>query len=167
MRAVCVHAGVECARRVSPQVFLQYGNRSKMADELRIGDIVERHLIDGDIVLFNRQPSLHKMSIMSHRVKALPWRTFRFNVYVTRCLVCLRPVRLQVTVSVAISKLLCVPPALYVGFSVCHQCPLLLQFCGCAMCVHDFLCALLSMAPVPSVSAVFCVFYTMHCRGAA
>ena len=38
-----------------------------------------RHLLDGDIVLFNRQPSLHKMSIMSHRVKVLPWRTFRFN----------------------------------------------------------------------------------------
>lgn len=30
-------------------------------------------------MLFNRQPSLHKMSIMSHRVRVLPWRTFRFN----------------------------------------------------------------------------------------
>lgn len=38
-----------------------------------------RHLMDGDIVLYNRQPSLHKMSIMSHRVRVLPWRTFRFN----------------------------------------------------------------------------------------
>ena len=36
-------------------------------------------MLDGDIVLFNRQPSLHKMSIMSHRVRVLPWRTFRFN----------------------------------------------------------------------------------------
>ena len=35
--------------------------------------------MDGDIVLFNRQPSLHKMSIMSHRARVLPWRTFRFN----------------------------------------------------------------------------------------
>lgn len=34
---------------------------------------------DGDYVLFNRQPSLHKMSIMCHRAKVMPWRTFRFN----------------------------------------------------------------------------------------
>ena len=32
------------------------------------GDLVERHLIDGDVVLFNRQPSLHKLSIMAHFV---------------------------------------------------------------------------------------------------
>lgn len=31
------------------------------------------------IVLFNRQPSLHKLSILSHRVKIRPWRTFRLN----------------------------------------------------------------------------------------
>lgn len=41
-----------------------------MAQELKFGDIVERHLIDGDIVLFNRQPSLHKLSIMAHIVSA-------------------------------------------------------------------------------------------------
>lgn len=45
--------------------FLRYGNRMKMANELRFGDIVERHMIDGDIVLFNRQPSLHKLSIQA------------------------------------------------------------------------------------------------------
>lgn len=50
-----------------------------MARELRIGDIVDRHIIDGDIVLFNRQPSLHKLSILSHRVKVRPYRTFRLN----------------------------------------------------------------------------------------
>ena len=49
------------------------------AKRIKIGDIVERHLRDGDIVLFNRQPSLHKLSIMSHRVKVRPWRTFRLN----------------------------------------------------------------------------------------
>ncbi|XP_014244779.1 DNA-directed RNA polymerase III subunit RPC1 [Cimex lectularius] len=59
--------------------FLKYGNRGKIAQELKEGDIVERHLKDGDIVLFNRQPSLHKLSIMSHRVKVLEHRTFRFN----------------------------------------------------------------------------------------
>ena len=44
---------------------------------------VERHLINGDVVLFNRQPSLHKMSMMGHRVKILPFSTFRLNLSVT------------------------------------------------------------------------------------
>ena len=51
---------------------------------LREGDIVHRHLIDGDIVLFNRQPSLHKASMMAHRVIVLPYSTFRLNVSATR-----------------------------------------------------------------------------------
>ena len=51
----------------------------KLASGLVIGDIVERHIEDGDIVLFNRQPSLHKLSILSHRAKIRPWRTFRLN----------------------------------------------------------------------------------------
>ncbi|KAJ3291090.1 hypothetical protein HK104_006337 [Borealophlyctis nickersoniae] len=59
--------------------FLRYGKREKIAQELKCGDVVERHLQDDDIVLFNRQPSLHKLSIMAHYVKVRPWRTFRFN----------------------------------------------------------------------------------------
>ena len=51
--------------------------------KLEIGDIVNRHIKDGDIVLFNRQPSLHKMSMMAHYVKVLPFKTFRLNVSVT------------------------------------------------------------------------------------
>ena len=47
------------------------------------GYIVERHLQNDDYVLFNRQPSLHKMSIMGHRVKVLPYSTFRLNLVVT------------------------------------------------------------------------------------
>jgi DNA-directed RNA polymerase beta' subunit len=43
------------------------------------GDIVNRHLLDGDIVLFNRQPSLHRMSMMGHIVRVLPYKTFRLN----------------------------------------------------------------------------------------
>ncbi len=35
---------------------------------------------DGDLVVFNRQPTLHKMSMMGHRVKVLPWSTFRMNL---------------------------------------------------------------------------------------
>lgn len=59
--------------------YLKYCDRDRVAAELRYGDVVDRHLEDGDIVLFNRQPSLHKMSIMAHRVRVMPWKTFRFN----------------------------------------------------------------------------------------
>lgn len=61
---------------------LAFGDREKIAKSLREGDIVERHMEDGDVVLFNRQPSLHKVSIMAHRAKVLEWRTFRFNTCV-------------------------------------------------------------------------------------
>ena len=54
----------------------------EVATAIEPGFIVERHLIDGDIVLFNRQPSLHRMSIMAHRVKVLPYKTFRLNLCV-------------------------------------------------------------------------------------
>ena len=47
------------------------------------GDLVNRHLMDGDMVLFNRQPTLHRMSMMGHRVRVLPFNTFRLNVSVT------------------------------------------------------------------------------------
>ena len=47
------------------------------------GDMVNRHLMDGDMVLFNRQPTLHRMSMMGHRVRVLPYNTFRLNVSVT------------------------------------------------------------------------------------
>ena len=40
---------------------------------------VERHLIDGDIAIFNRQPSLHRMSMMCHKVRVLPYKTLRIN----------------------------------------------------------------------------------------
>ena len=52
--------------------------------QLYEGDIVNRHLLDGDPVLFNRQPSLHRMSMMCHRVRVLPYSTFRLNVSVTK-----------------------------------------------------------------------------------
>uniref|UniRef100_R7W504 DNA-directed RNA polymerase subunit n=1 Tax=Aegilops tauschii TaxID=37682 RepID=R7W504_AEGTA len=56
----------------------------KSSDQhLELGYKVERHLVDGDFVLFNRQPSLHKMSIMGHRIKIMPYSTFRLNLSVT------------------------------------------------------------------------------------
>jgi len=53
--------------------------RESLAEAIQPGFIVERHIRDGDIVLFNRQPSLHRMSIMAHRVRVLPYKTFRLN----------------------------------------------------------------------------------------
>ena len=55
------------------------GPRRHAQKHLQYGYKVERHVQDGDIVLFNRQPSLHRLSIMSHRARILQWRTLRFN----------------------------------------------------------------------------------------
>lgn len=54
-------------------------DRKIIADSLATSYMVERHLSDGDIVIFNRQPSLHRMSIMAHYVRVLPYRTFRLH----------------------------------------------------------------------------------------
>ena len=48
--------------------------------DLQLGWVVERYLKDGDLVLFNRQPSLHRMSIMAHRVRIIPDKTFRLPI---------------------------------------------------------------------------------------
>ncbi|KAG9125853.1 DNA-directed RNA polymerase II subunit rpb1 [Ceratobasidium sp. 392] len=60
---------------------LQYNKRADTS--LQYGWIVKRHLKDGDYVLFNHQPSLHKMSMISHRVKIMYFSTFRLNLSVT------------------------------------------------------------------------------------
>jgi DNA-directed RNA polymerase subunit A' len=57
-------------------------DRSIISETIEPGFIVERHLDSGDIVLFNRQPSLHRMSIMAHEVRVMPYRTFRLSLYV-------------------------------------------------------------------------------------
>jgi DNA-directed RNA polymerase II subunit RPB1 len=64
-------------------ISLKYG---KDKVELQEGDIVERHLIDKDIVLLNRQPTLHKQSMMGHYVNVVndpSYNSFRVNVGVT------------------------------------------------------------------------------------
>lgn len=53
--------------------------KDEILGELDMGYIVDRHLINGDVALFNRQPSLHRMSMMCHKVKVLPGKTFRLN----------------------------------------------------------------------------------------
>jgi len=57
-------------------------NKEEIAKEIAPGYVVERHVQNGDIVLFNRQPSLHRMSIMAHKVRVTPWRTFTLNTSV-------------------------------------------------------------------------------------
>lgn len=47
--------------------------RASIAEQLGIGDkIVHRHLMNKDAVLLNRQPTLHRCSFMSHRVRVIP-----------------------------------------------------------------------------------------------
>ncbi|AGN02647.1 DNA-directed RNA polymerase subunit A' [Salinarchaeum sp. Harcht-Bsk1] len=57
-------------------------NCEELAEKVEPGWEVNRHLVDGDIVIFNRQPSLHRMSIMAHEVVVMPYKTFRLNTVV-------------------------------------------------------------------------------------
>lgn len=84
MRGPSQHGGANyIIRQEGLRIDLRFvKERQNVADSLEPGFIVERHLKDGDIVLFNRQPSLHRMSIMGHEVKVMPYRTFRLNLCV-------------------------------------------------------------------------------------
>jgi DNA-directed RNA polymerase beta' subunit len=62
-------------------IYLKYIDKDSIV--LEDGDIIDRHLMDGDWGQFNRQPSLHRMSMMAHKVKVMPGKTFRLNVYCT------------------------------------------------------------------------------------
>jgi DNA-directed RNA polymerase II subunit RPB1 len=62
---------------------LRFGQDGPNAITIQYGWIVERHIRDGDYIIFNRQPSLHKESMMGHRVRVLPYSTFRLNLSVT------------------------------------------------------------------------------------
>ena len=60
-------------------ISLKYVDRESI--KLQVGDKVHRHMMNGDAILFNRQPTLHKMSMMCHIVKIMPQGdTFRMNV---------------------------------------------------------------------------------------
>lgn len=67
--------------QIYPIDLSRVSNRDTMY--LADGTIVYRHMVNGDIVLFNRQPSLHKMNMMGHRARILPWRSFRLSVNAT------------------------------------------------------------------------------------
>jgi DNA-directed RNA polymerase II subunit RPB1 len=70
-------------RKNGGSISLRYVDRNSIV--LEEGDVVHRHMMDGDAVLFNRQPSLHRMSMMCHIAKIMKkGDTFRLNVGVTR-----------------------------------------------------------------------------------
>jgi len=79
-----IYPGAKILQRKSGEsISLRYVDRDSL--EINEGDIVHRHLMDGDPVLFNRQPSLHKMSMMCHITRVLKKGfTFRLNVGVTK-----------------------------------------------------------------------------------
>jgi len=70
-------------RRDGERFDLSFVSLAVVAGKLHVGDVVDRMLRDNDIVVMNRQPSLHKMSMMAHRVKILLYSTFRLNLSVT------------------------------------------------------------------------------------
>ena len=75
-----IHPGANVLERKNGEsISLRYVEKETL--ELNEGDIVHRHLVDGDPVLFNRQPTLHRMSMMCHEVKVMrQGNTFRMNV---------------------------------------------------------------------------------------
>ena len=73
--------GAKYIKKNNTTINLKYSkDLEQNAKELKYGDVVHRHLTNGDFVLFNRQPSLHKMSMMCHKVVIMPYQTFRLNV---------------------------------------------------------------------------------------
>ena len=59
-------------------------NKAEIAEELDTGFRIERKLRDGDIVLFNRQPSLHRLSMLAHSARIMDGKTFRINPVVCK-----------------------------------------------------------------------------------
>jgi DNA-directed RNA polymerase II subunit RPB1 len=79
-----IHPGAKIVERKNGEMIsLRYADVSSI--RLENGDTVHRHMMDGDAVLFNRQPSLHRMSMMCHIVKIMKQGdSFRFNVACTK-----------------------------------------------------------------------------------
>ena len=79
-----IHPGANYVIRTDGRKIRVRGDETKelILEQLEPGFIIERHLKDGDMVLFNRQPSLHRMSMMAHEVRVLPYKTFRLNLCV-------------------------------------------------------------------------------------
>ncbi len=78
-----IYPGAKHVRKASDGRTILLRNMDRSSVVLEYGDTVDRHLRNGDYVLFNRQPSLHRSSMMAHRVRVMPFNTFRLNVMVT------------------------------------------------------------------------------------
>lgn len=74
------YPGANYLLRKDQRIDLKFNRGDLILEE---GCVVERHMLDGDYVLFNRQPSLHKMSMMAHKVKVMNNSTFRLNLSAT------------------------------------------------------------------------------------
>lgn len=72
--------GAQAVERGGSTILLEFADREREASQLRPGDVVHRYLEDGDPVLFNRQPSLHRGSMMGFRVRICEGNTFRSNL---------------------------------------------------------------------------------------
>ena len=80
-----VHPGAKIVEKGGAQIFLRYADRVAISQALDYGDVVHRHMLDGDFILFNRQPTLHRGSMMGHCVRIMPkGDTFRLNVADTK-----------------------------------------------------------------------------------
>ena len=78
-----VHPGANYVKRPDGRrLKVTEKNCEELSEKIEPSWEVARHLIDGDIVIFNRQPSLHRMSIMAHEVVVMPYKTFRLNTVV-------------------------------------------------------------------------------------
>ena len=78
-----VHPGAKYIIRHDGSIIDLRFVRRRTDTHLEFGYKVERHIDTGDFVIFNRQPSLHKMSMMAHQIKILPYSSFRLNLSVT------------------------------------------------------------------------------------
>lgn len=80
-----VYPGARSIRKLNGKLYalVNRDQCTEMSKSLQYGDVVNRNLVDNDLVMLNRQPSLHRMNIMAHRVKVLDFDTFRINPNVT------------------------------------------------------------------------------------
>ena len=81
------HPGANFLRRsaTDKMISLEHISQHEISGmELHSGDTLYRHLVDGDLVIFNRQPSLHRHSMMSHKVKIVAGKAYRVHMAVTK-----------------------------------------------------------------------------------
>nr|QBK90736.1 MAG: DNA-directed RNA polymerase subunit alpha [Pithovirus LCPAC201] len=69
---------VHLKRKEGHQITITPNNKTTWV--LEVGDTVERHMQDGDYTTINRNPSLHKYSILGYKVKLMEGLTIRMNI---------------------------------------------------------------------------------------